>query len=288
MREASSFDAVVFAGGGCRCFWQVGFYQAVAPALDLRPIQVAAVSAGSAMACALYADRVDEVLAYFLDRVTANEKNIYPGNLWGKAAVFPHEEIYRATILHAIDGAAMARLKQGPEIRVLMSRLPRWLGPRSGVAIGFLAYEVEKMLSPNVHPELARQFGFESEVVPFGGCETPGEIADVILQSSCTPPFTPVYHRDGEPVLDGGLVDNVPVSALSGGFENVLVLLTRCYPEEVLPNGADRTYVQPSEPVPVEKWDYASPDLVRATLELGRRDGEAFLEARARGRARAG
>jgi hypothetical protein len=34
--------------------------------------------------------------------------------------------------------------------------------------------------------------------------------------------------------------------------------------------------VCPSEPVPIDKWDYTSPELVRRTYELGLRDGEAF------------
>ncbi len=46
------YDAVVFAGGGCRCFWQAGFWTEAAPALELAPRQVAGVSAGSAFACA--------------------------------------------------------------------------------------------------------------------------------------------------------------------------------------------------------------------------------------------
>lgn len=41
------FDAVVFAGGGTRCTWPMGFWSAAAPALELSPRQVAAVSAGA-------------------------------------------------------------------------------------------------------------------------------------------------------------------------------------------------------------------------------------------------
>ncbi|MDG2304802.1 MAG: patatin-like phospholipase family protein [Candidatus Binatia bacterium] len=283
MSEPSTYDAMVLAGGGCRCFWQVGFYETVAPELNLRPKQVAAVSAGSAMACMLFSGTVEQGLEYFTDRAGRNERNIYPENLWGDAPVFPHEEIYRETILHACDQAALDRLRQGPDVRVLLSRPPEWLGSLGGVAVGFLAYEAEKLLSPSVHPELARRLGFSSEVVSLATCETPAALAEVILQSSCTPPFTPVYLRDEVPVLDGGLVDNVPVSALTDEAENVLVLLTRRYPDDVIPAVAGRTYVQPSESIPVEKWDYASPDLVLAALDLGRRDGESFLSSRAAG-----
>jgi predicted acylesterase/phospholipase RssA len=41
------FDAVVFAGGGNRCYWQGGFYEAAAPRLRLNPKLVVAASAGA-------------------------------------------------------------------------------------------------------------------------------------------------------------------------------------------------------------------------------------------------
>src|SRR5471030_3427032 len=41
------FDAVVFAGGGNRCYWQGGFYEAAAPRLGLTPKLVVAASAGA-------------------------------------------------------------------------------------------------------------------------------------------------------------------------------------------------------------------------------------------------
>jgi len=41
------FDAVVFAGGGNRCYWQGGFYEAAAPRLGLEPKLVVGASAGA-------------------------------------------------------------------------------------------------------------------------------------------------------------------------------------------------------------------------------------------------
>src|SRR3954453_13526705 len=41
------FDAVVFAGGGNRCYWQGGFYEALAPRLGLAPKLVVGASAGA-------------------------------------------------------------------------------------------------------------------------------------------------------------------------------------------------------------------------------------------------
>jgi len=45
------FDAVAFAGGGNRCYWQGGFWDAAAPRLGLSPDLVVGVSAGAWSAC---------------------------------------------------------------------------------------------------------------------------------------------------------------------------------------------------------------------------------------------
>jgi predicted acylesterase/phospholipase RssA len=74
---------------------------------------------------------------------------------------------------------------------VPVTRAPRWLGTRTAFAVAGLA----------------------------------DALADLVLASSCTPPFTPLLHHAGRPVLDGSIADNVPVDAAGDG--PVLVLLTR-------------------------------------------------------------
>jgi predicted acylesterase/phospholipase RssA len=274
------YDAVVFAGGGCRCFWQAGFWSIAAPALGLEPRLIGAVSAGAAMACAAASGVLEPVLEDFKRRAATNARNLYPGNVVGKERVFPHERMYRASILENIDKAAFERLRTGPEVRIFLALPPRWLGAVSGVVVGMLAYQLNRAASGQVHPTWARRLGFAGAVVPAQTCKNEAELADLILQSSCTPPMTPLYRRDGGIVLDGGLVDNVPVEAVSDS-ESTLVLLTRQYNENEIPDVPGRTYVQPSEPTPVAKWDYTSPQLLQETYDLGRRDGEAFAKSRA-------
>jgi hypothetical protein len=84
-------------------------------------------------------------------------------------------------------------------------------------------------------------------------------------------------------VLDGGMVDNVPVGALDADVPgNVLVMVTRLYPRPqmfVVPHGEQqRFYVQPSRKVPISSWDYTSPSQMTHAYNLGRADGETFLE----------
>ncbi len=271
-----SFDAVVFAGGGSRCLWQVGFWDVAAPALGLAPREVAAVSAGSTMATMIFAGVTERTLERFAGMVGDNEKNAYPENLLRKGEpVFPHYQMYREAILADLDDDALGRLQAGPPLQVMISRPPAWCGPRLGTLLGFACYELEKRVAPQVHPVLAKRVGFAPEVVDATRCETPEALADLLIASSCTPPFTPVQRYRGGTALDGGLVDNVPVSALSDPTARTLVLLTRRYAQ--LPATPNRVYVQPSEPVPISKWDYTNPEGLRAARDLGRRDAEAFV-----------
>jgi predicted acylesterase/phospholipase RssA len=270
------YDAVVLGGGGCRCFWQAGFWSEAAPAIGLAPSVVAGVSAGAAFACAIVAGVMGRVLEEFSHRVAANERNAYPANALNGRPVFPHERIYRGTILAALDPEALRRLHAGPDVRISIARPPAWLG-RSGYAVGLLAYLAERQVDDGVHTSWARRLGFRNEVVSARSCRSPHELADLILHSSCVPPITPAYRRGGRPVVDGGVYDPAPVEAVNGA-RNTLVLLSRRHREDALPRVAGRTYAQPSEPVRVQKWDYTSPELVQRTYDLGRFDGERFAQ----------
>ncbi len=281
--SGTPFDAVVFAGGGNRCLWQAGFWASAAGPLGLAPRVVAGVSAGATIACTLLAGVADVALGHFKQATARNDRNIYPLNALRRQPMFPHERMYRGAILAVIDAEAFGRLQAGPELRVLMTRLPRWLGPRSGVLVGMTAYEAEKRLGNPVHPRFARRLGFRPEVASAQSCESPEALADLLLHSSCTPPFTPVFRRQGAPVLDGGLIDNVPVTALeaSGGSppERTLVLLTRRYPAGRWPEAGRRTYVQPSTDLGIGKFDYTRPEGLQRAYDTGLRDGDAFVAA---------
>jgi predicted acylesterase/phospholipase RssA len=272
----SPFDAAVFAGGGCRCFWQLGFWSSAASRLGLLPERVGAVSAGAAMACAALVGLYDEIVDDFAARTAANAGNFLPRNWLRGATAFPHERIYRETILAITDGPRLARLHSGPEVRVLLGRPPQCAGRAGTLLLGLAGSWVEVLLGGGVHAVWGRRFGFQPELVSVRECETAEELAALLLHSACTPPALPLYLRDGRPVLDGGIVDGVPVEAVEPA-RRTLVLLTRRY--RTLPQVPGRTYVQPSEPIPIETWDYASPARVRATFALGQRDGRAFAEA---------
>lgn len=275
-RRTNTAVNVVFAGGGNRCLWQAGFWTEAASRLDLVPHRIAATSAGAAIACVLFAGRIREGLAHFRAATAANRRNAYPANALRGLPVFPHAGMYRRALLEVIDAAALARLHAGPEIIVPVTRTPRWLGPRSAFAVAGIVDAIEYTVARSPHPRFARQLGFRAEYARVSDCATPEALADLVLASSCTPPFTPLLMHAGRPALDGGIADNVPVEAVGDG--PTLVLLTRPFARLPAPHPA-RTYLQPSRTVPVASWDYTDPNGLDAAFELGRRDAARWCAA---------
>ena len=189
--------------------------------------------------------------------------------------MFPHARMYRKAVLDLFDPGTLTRVHAGPDIRMLLGHMPPWLGPRTGFLAAAAAYNFDKRVRRVVHPTTPQAIGFRPEIVSVRACATPEALADLILASSCSPPMTPLLTWKGRYVLDGGVVDNVPVCALDDAPGETLVMLTRRYP--ALPSIPGRTYVQPSMKIPVSAWDYTSAERLQSAYDLGRRDGEAFV-----------
>ena len=282
----SQFDQVVLAGGGNRCWWQAGFWHVLNEKIRQTPKKLIAISAGAATACLFYArpgkSGAEWGLNYYAQALDKVRKNANWANLFSSDPVFPHHQIYRAALKNILGGR-FDLIKKGPEIEIGLAKTPRWLGPRLSVAVGLTVYNLEKYFKKSLHPTLGKTIGFTREFIRAQDCASEDDLIELILQSSCTPPFTPVMYRDGQAVLDGGLVDNVPIDGLSLSPEdsprsNVLVLLTRRYSQpdyfvKELP-GLRLTYIQPSHPVPISSWDYAHHELMPLTYQQGRADAE--------------
>ena len=273
-RRPRQFKNVVFAGGGNRCFWQAGFWSVAESELKLAPRNVVAVSAGSAIACTLFAGTFDDAFAVYKKAIDRNERNVYLRNLLRQHPVFPHGPMYRDAILGGLDAQALQRLHQGPGIHVLISCPPAWASPSVTIALGVLAAGWDSWGKEQVHQSLGSRIGFKPLYVAVQDCFTPPDVADLIIASSCIPPLTPRNRIKGVAPLDGGLVSNVPIDRLAGKSGETLVLLTRRFAS--LPSIRGRTYVQPSKTVPVGAWDYTNGAALQATYDLGRRDAENF------------
>ena len=268
------FENVVFAGGGNRCLWQAGFWSIAAAALDLAPSAVVAVSAGAAVACALFAGTFDQGFSGYKRAIALNKRNLYLHNLLRKKPVFPHGPMYRAAILGSIDAQAIRRLHQGPEIRVLIACPPYWASRRVAMLLGAISVGVDAWGQEAVHASTGARIGFRPLYLSVRDCATPETLADLIIASSCVPPLTPQARRNGIDLFDGGVVNNVPADGVPHPGAETLVLLTRQF--RTLPVVPGRTYVQPSQPIPVGAWDYTNDAAVQSAFDLGRRDGERF------------
>ena len=93
--------------------------------------------------------------------------------------------------------------------------------------VGFGCYLLEKKYNQPLHPVWPLKLGFTSEVGKAADCADPADLINLIMASSCTPPFVPVIYRTGKPALDGGLIDNVPLAALTEDDLPALIMLSR-------------------------------------------------------------
>lgn len=271
------FDAVAFAGGGNRCYWQGGFWEAAAPLLGLKPSLVVGVSAGAWSACYSLLGLGRKVNAMVAEGCSQDRRN-FEWKAWrSEGSPWPVAFMYRSLIETIIDEAALDRLQQGPDILIGLARKPRHLPLAIAIPLGIVTYQVEKKWRSPVHPRGGRALGFVPEFVRLQDLATPAEVSAALMASASVPPFMPVGRIDGMAALDGGLVDNVPTEPLlpveaQGG--RTLVILSRRY--RMFPQVKGRTYIQPSAPVPIGQFDITNPDGIRKAYELGLKDGESF------------
>jgi len=279
------FRNAVFAGGGSRCLWQLGFWDGanraglgLADTVDF----AASTSAGCAMATAAMLDRGQEALELFKDMTARNPGNIHWRNLKPRSGrpLLPHMEMYRAALETFLVPADMAQLAD-KRLEFLMAVFPRYLPSSLGTVLAFSIYGMEKHLTGVLHPNWTRKLAFEPLARGNQEADDIADLVEIILASSCVPPVLPNDGYKGQRVLDGGIIDSVPAHLADGREGRTLVLLSKKY-KRPLPKPAQRVYVQPSEPIRIDKFDYANPDGLQETYELGLRDGARFTGTLAR------
>ncbi len=273
------FRNVIFAGGGSRCLWQVGFWEGANRAglgLAQTVDYAASTSAGSAMATACMLGRGPQALELFKELVDRNPRNIHWSNLkpGSGGPLLPHMDMYRHALERFLKPADLARLAH-KRLEFLMARFPRFLPSTLGTLLAFALYGLEKHLTGVLHPTWTRKLGFQPLVRGNQEADDIADLIEIILASSCVPPVLPGKGYKGQRVLDGGIIDNVPAHLADGRAGRTLVLLSKRY-RQPLPAPAQRVYVQPSEAIRIDKFDYANPAGLQETYDLGVRDGEAF------------
>jgi hypothetical protein len=270
--------AITLAGGGNRAFYQLGLLNRWSETLHSRIAGVAACSAGAAVILIHLAGRQTETHDYWVSRCTGITTNFDWRRLVAGHRPTPQYPIYRDTLLHTLADGGWERVRNQPfPILILAARLPRFLPAAIAVTLGMSGYSLEKALRKHmVHPTIGRVLGFAPTIVDARSCESPEELAALVLASSATPPFTPVGTFRGHRLLDGGMIDNVPAfigDTIDGATRN-LVLLSRPYPPGVTGHRGTRLYLAPTGPLPLQRWDYTHPERLRETIDMGEREAD--------------
>jgi predicted acylesterase/phospholipase RssA len=275
--------ALTLAGGGNRAFYQLGLLAASGPKLVDRIAAVAASSAGACVAIVFLADRREPTWDFWKKRRAGVTRNLDWKRVLRGRSPAPHGPIYRDTLIAAASDGGLERIRALPfPVLVTACTFPRRLPAAVAAALGIAAYSLERRLKPDeIHPSMVQRLGFRVVAFDARECETPDELADLVIASSSTPPFTPIGSFRHQRLLDGGLVDNVPAAIAEAvpGVKKNLVVLTRPLGERASLRRGDRLYVAPSRTVPVERWDYTRPELVADTIAMGERESELHANA---------
>lgn len=267
--------ALTFAGGGNRAFYQLGLLNRWELVLLPRVAAVAACSAGACVVTTFLSGRREEARRYWLERARGITRNFDWRKLLHGARPAPQGEIYRDTLIVTFADGGLERIRRQPfPIYVLAAEFP-WLLPRTlSVALGIGMYSAERSIRRAPHPRSPQWLGFTPVVVDARVCESPEELANLILASSATPPFTPIGRFRGMRLLDGGMIDNAPAFLAERHAETrrSVVFLSRPYPPSVLGIQQHRLYVAPTRPTPINRWDYTQPHLLDETVAMGERE----------------
>ncbi len=275
------FDAIAFAGGGNRCYWQGGFYEAAADRLGLAPKLVAAASAGAFAACYSLLGIGPSVRALVIGGCGGHLKN-FDVAAWRRGEpLCPVGPLYRKLLDTTIDEAALARLNALTDLRLAISRLPRGLSPIAGAALGIAAYQLEKKLLHPVHPRFGRRLGYQSEFVLVradGRAGTAADGADGVERRAALHAGdtgrrkTRLRRRAGRQRAGRTARRDRSRGRTHAGAAHAHL---QADPVRSL---AEPTCSRPQK-IGIGQFDITNPDGIRAAYELGLKDGDAFASA---------
>ena len=89
-------------------------------------------------------------------------------------------------------------------------------------------YDYDKLASSPERYEMVTTSCITGKACYFQEKKNPKRVIDIVKASSSLPFVCPITYVDGEPMLDGGISDSIPLErAMSLGYDNNLVILTR-------------------------------------------------------------
>ena len=274
-----SYQNVVFAGGGNRCWWQAGLVEQLASHSCWQATRLVGASAGAAMATAFAAHRLSDALHGCLDRFRLTPRNVECKRLLNGRRPFVLPEIYREWTDSFLDESGFAALKSGrTKVAIVLTRPIRMMPVSVSMLIALSLYGSKKFLFGKFHSRAPHLFGFRSEHVDLGACVDLQQAHQLLAASAAAVPITPAAYWSGNPALDGGFYDSNPLPKLPFERTRTLILLTRyrsAYPHMFEIDGC--TYIQPSRRIDAVNFDCTNADNVRRAYQHGVSDALALL-----------
>ncbi|MBX7057197.1 MAG: patatin-like phospholipase family protein [Leptospirales bacterium] len=283
--------ALALSGGGCKAFFALGAGKVLIE--GGAPVSiVSGTSAGAAMAMAVIAGLGDDIVNYFVQITRRNKANFYWTWLLRGKRPFPHERMYRSALAAYMD---LDRLRSSPiGLRVNALLMPPELYVASGrwrlyrlIADIVAGYRKEMALARqgiyrNILREISQRAGLIEKVFTEQDLYSPARAENIVMASSSAPPIVRVQRLDdGHFYLDGGIFNNLPVSILPPATLTVAVFYEELARKQLEAQGdhlgRQMIYIAPGRPLPITSFDYANPEGVRQTYEMGLRAGERAL-----------
>jgi hypothetical protein len=271
---------ITFAGGGNKSFYQYGLMKRWRKRILPRVRAVAACSAGACVAVLLLSGRERQIEEFWRRRFGDVTRNFDWRLLPTGRSPFPHGRLYRELLLHALSDGGFARVSSHPfPVLILATAFPRLMLAPAAALLGLCAYTLDhSRRREKAGPRLSQRAGFRPMVFDARRCASPEELADLIIATSSTPPFTPLGRVRGHRLLDGGIIDPAPSFLLEEvpDIKRSITLLTDARREPTEPEAGRSLIIVPSRILPVRTWDFTRPDLLEAVIELGERDSELY------------
>lgn len=275
LSDLDRFHTLVFAGGGNRCMWQAGVVTWLRQQGFQLPSNLVGTSAGAGVAAALLAQRAEHAFEVCKQLYAGNAHLVNRDALKRLQLRFGHEHIFPAWIAAYINADTFEALRSsGTRLRVAITHPSRWLGVKGSVVAATLAYMVDKHVVHSIHPRLPKWLGLKQGFFDLQDCATVEEAQRLLYVAGSAAPFMPLKRWRGATAMDGGYIDNAPIPQQSQEERaSTLVLLTRHYP--ALPATfwwRDRSYWQPSRPIPVSTFDCTPRTTIEGAWGLGESD----------------
>ncbi len=276
---AQDFEAAAFAGGGNRCYWQGGFWEALNEARPQKPQFIVGVSAGAFQACFTVLGLGEHVRGLVLEACGTTTRGYDWRRLAQGRSPFLVGDMYRALLEDVFGPKEIRALHALPEILIQLAHPPRFLPAPLAAMAAIGAYQIEKLVTGAAYSRAGRYVGLRPSWVSTHAMQDPAELVAALMATSSVPPFMPIGRAGGLAALDGGLVDNPPLEKLAEAEwqgRRTLVLASRA---SAPPSTALRTVVRPSVAIAVDKFSVTDAAGIRAAYELGLKDGAAFAQS---------